>query len=295
MQQIEFGKQFNCPLVLCVGYFGCMHIGHVKLVDVARERANECGAKVALLTFDNNHLAVLGKEEKVLYTFDERLELYESIGVDVVITARFDENFRKKTGDEFVQELKRYKLESIVCGFDYSYGRDRQNAAALRDAMSNTCKVEIVEAVCINNVKVSTTLVKALLTQNKIEYANTLLSEPYFVCGIVSPGRHKGTEMGLPTANINVSAEKFLPKGVYGGYVALDGKKYRAVINVGQKPTFDLDNVNIEAHLIGYDGDLYNRKIKISLTDFLRQICKFDSEKQLIEQLYADKERVMND
>ena len=96
-----------------------MHRGHIRLVEEAKARARQYGAKTAMFTFSNNHLAVLGREEKVLYTFDERLSLYESLGVDVVITTCFDANFMRTTGGEFVERLKRYDLKCVVCGFDY--------------------------------------------------------------------------------------------------------------------------------------------------------------------------------
>ncbi len=295
MQQIEFGEQLNCPIVMCLGYFGCMHRGHIRLVEEAKARARQYGAKTAMFTFSNNHLAVLGREEKVLYTFDERLSLYESLGVDVVITTCFDANFMRTTGGEFVERLKRYDLKCVVCGFDYSYGSDRQDAADLRKALSDTCETEIVGAVCVDGVKVSTTLVRSLLLQNRIVEANSVLSEPFFIRGAVAHGRHKGSEMGFPTANISVDKEKFVPTGVFGGQVESGGSIYRAIINAGQKPTFGLANADVEAHLIGFCGNLYGREIKMSLTRYLRPIYKFDNEAQLIKQLQADREKVLND
>lgn len=272
-----------------------MHSGHIKLVRSARQIADWCDAKVALFTFVNNHLAVLGKSDKVVYTFEERLALYQSIGADIVVTARFDESFRCTTGAEFVDKLKKYNLKGVVCGFDYSFGSDRMGAAQLKSTLSDVCDVHIVDAICVDGVKVSTTLVKYLLANNQVEQVNKLLSEPFFVCGTVVHGKHKGSEMGFPTANIAVDKDKFLPLGVFGGYAGLDGKHYRAIVNVGQKPTFGLCNISVEAHLIGYSGDLYGKNLKLSLTRFLRPICKFENEAQLARQLQADKEMVLDD
>ncbi len=295
MQQIEFGKKLNCPIVLCLGYFGCMHNGHVKLVEVAQERARKTGAKLALFTFSNNHLKFLGKDTGVVYTFEERLHLYESLGVDVVLSAEFDEHFRSQTGEQFVLALKKYALNGVVCGFDYTFGKDRLGGKCLQTLLSDTCPVDIVDAICWDGVKISTTLVRKLLSQDKIEAVNNILSEPFFVEGKVVSGRHIGTEMGFPTANVQVDADKVLPIGVFGAVVSTDGKTYRAIVNIGQKPTFDLDCVNIEAHLIGFEGDLYDKHLKISLLKFLRPICKFDSKEDLAEQLKKDREEVQND
>lgn len=295
MQLIKFGEQLNCPVVVCLGYFGCMHVGHLRLVQSARQIADSCDAKVALFTFDNNHLAVLGRDDKIVYTFEERLALYESCGVDFVLTAHFDEKFRDTSGAEFVRLLRNYILKGVICGFDYSCGCDRMGADRLRFALSDVCGVQVVDAVCIDGVKVSTTLVKNLLASNRIERVNELLSEPYFVSGKVVYGRHKGGEMGFPTANVAVDNEKYLPLGVYGGIASVEGKQYKAIVNIGQKPTFDLNCITVEAHLIDFFEDLYGKKLKISLTRFLRPIRKFKDESQLEQQLQADKQKVMND
>ena len=295
MQVIELGKQLNCPIVLCLGYFGTMHSGHVKLLELAKQRARERQAKVALFTFSNNHLKVLGRESTVVYTYAERLELYKSLGIDVVIAAQFDEAFRASTSEQFIERLTKYKLQGIVCGYDYSCGSDRIDSKTLMKRLAGVCNVDIVDAICWNGVKISTTLVRDLLSRSKISTVNELLSEPYFVVGEVAHGRRVGSAMGFPTANLQVSSEKLLPIGVYGGMTQIDGKEYRAIINIGQKPTFGLDFVNIEAHVLNFNGDLYGKTLKVSLTRFLRPICKFSSANELAEQLKQDRETVLND
>lgn len=295
MQLIEFGKKLNTPIVICLGYFGCMHIGHVKLLELARIRAREHNAKVALFTFNNNHLRVLGKDAKVVYTFEERLTLYESLGVDYVVAATFNDMFRETTGEQFIERLKRYNLKGVVCGFDYRCGCDGMNSNQLKDRLADVCNVDIVDAICRNGEKISTTSVRKLLDESDIASVNVLLSQPYFLIGEVVHGRRVGSDMGFPTANLKLNSDKVLPIGVYGGQTIVDGKTYRAIVNVGQKPTFGLDYVNVEAHIIGFDGDLYNRTLKISLTKFLRPIRKFDSAEELIEQLKKDREVTLHD
>ena len=295
MQVIEFGKQLNCPIVLCLGYFGTMHSGHVKLLEVAKQLASENKAKVALFTFSNNHLKVLGKESTVIYTYPERLELYKSLGVDVVIAAEFNNKFRAYTGNQFVDQLVQYNLKGVVCGFDYTCGSDRMDCTRLARRLVNVCSIDVVEAICWNGVKVSTSLARNLLKNSDINTLNTLLSEPYFVIGEVAHGRHVGSEMGFPTANLQVSSEKMLPIGVYGGVTVINGKTYKAIVNIGQKPTFGLDYVNVEAHILNFDGDLYGKTLKVALTRFLRPIRKYKDANELVEQLKQDRETVLND
>ena len=295
MQLIEFGQKLNEPIVLCLGYFGCMHSGHVALLDVAKHRARECGAKVALFTFSNNHLRVLGKDLKLLYTFKERLLIYESLGVDYVLAAEFTDEFRKRSGEEFVRQLINYNLKGVVCGFDYTCGSDRLGSNDLQKALSALCPVDIVDAVCWNGSKVSTTLIRSILADNELELANDLLSEPYFLMGKVVSGRKVGAKIGFPTANLQIDADKLLAEGVYSGVVELDNKSYKCIVNIGNKPTFDVDSSTVEVHLIGFDGDLYGRTLKVSLTKFLRKITKFANPSELTRQLQTDKERVLND
>lgn len=295
MQLVEFGKKLNTPVVICLGYFGCMHKGHVGLVDVAKRRAAECGAKVALFTFSNNHLKVLGKEPTVVYTFDERLLIYESLGIDFVIAGKFDESFRATTGDEFLNELLRYNVKGVVFGTDYCCGSDRMNSIAARDKLLSTCTVDIVDTMLWHGEKISTTAVRKLLGSGDVATANQLLSEPYFVTGEVEAGRHVGKSMGFPTANLKISSEKALPIGVYGGHTVVDGNLYRCIVNIGHKPTFAVDSVTIEVHLINFNGNLYGRTLKVSLTKYLRGIQKFANADELSAQLARDKESVLHD
>lgn len=272
-----------------------MHKGHVKLLEVAKRRADELNAKIALFTFSNNHLKVLGKESKVVYTFDERLIVYQNLGVDYVLAAEFDNNFRGLTGVEFASMLASYNLKGAVCGFDYRCGSDRMDAQQFKNALANVCNVDVVEAICWNGVKISTTLIRDLLDKSDVESVNSLLSEPYFLTGKVVHGRHVGSSIGFPTANLQISSEKELPIGVYGGETEVDGRTYRAIVNVGQKPTFGLDYVNVEAHILDFEGDLYGQNLKVTLTKFLRPISKFSSANELVEQLKKDKEVVLHD
>ena len=169
------------------------------------------------------------------------------------------------------------------------------NCSALAERLASVCSVDIVDAICWNGIKVSTTLVRKMLTESDISTVNTLLSEPYFVIGEVVHGRGVGSVIGFPTANLQVSSEKLLPIGVYGGITEIEGKTYKAIVNVGYKPTFGLDYVNIEAHILDFDGDLYGKTLKVSLLRFLRPIRKYGDVNELVEQLKQDKDTVLND
>lgn len=296
MQVITFPEKLNTPIVLCLGYFGCMHKGHVKLLQTAKDLAKKRSAKTALFTFSNNHLRVLRKDALSLYTFRERLDIYASLNVDYIVAGNFDESFRRLTGREFLRMLENnYNLAGVVCGFDHSCGSDRLDCNGIKDFLSNFCSVEIVEQISVGDVKISTTLVRNLLSANDVLQANSLLSEPFFIQGQVVEGRGVGKTLGFPTANLRVDDDKFLPIGVYGGKTVIDGKEYRCIVNIGRTPTFEVDRIITEVHIIGFNGNLYGKTVKISLTKFLREIAKFASADELKKQLQKDRESVAND
>lgn len=296
MQIIKLGEQLNTPIVLCLGFFGTMHKGHVELLHRAKMRARMTNAKVALFTFDNNHLAVLNRDESVVYTYDERLSIYQSLGVDYVITSNFNDGFKKLTGKEFLSKLASYDLDSgIFCGFDYRCGSDRLDALSIRKYFKQTkdFPVYIVEQIDADGEKVSTSLIKKYISSNLIDKANALLSEPFFVDGKVIRGRGVGKTLGYPTANVSVPDEKMLPIGVFSANIIIDGIENRAIVNIGSAPTFGIERKTLEAHLLNFDGNLYGKTVKISLLKYLRPIKHFDSAQELSLQLQRDKEEAL--
>lgn len=294
MQIVKLGEKLNGPVVVCLGFFGCMHAGHAELVKRAKLRARMTNAKVALFTFSNNHLQVLKRDSTVVYTFEERLSIYKSLGIDYVITATFDDEFKKLTGKQFLSQFERYDLQGVVCGYDHCCGKDHLDAMGIRKFFKDPPVYIVEEQVCVSGEKISTSLIKQLLSYNQIERVNNLLSEPFFVIGKVVKGKGIGRTLGFPTANISYPAEKLLPSGVYGGVTVIDGVSYRLIVKIGQSPTFDVSST-CEALIIGFDGDLYGKTIKISLTKFLRSVYKFNSSEKLAMQLQLDKECVLND
>ncbi len=292
MEVVSLGQEYKEPIVLCLGFFDCMHVGHVKLLEQAKKLAN---AKVALFTFCNSHFETLRRPSKLIYTFNERLDIYQSLGVDVTINAKFDADFMALTGKAFLQEISKYNLRGVVCGADFTCGSDLFNATSVKEYLRDICPVEIVDLVKKDGQKVCSTLIRKLLCENKIQEANSYLSQPFFFLGTVEHGRMVGRNLGFPTVNLNIADEKIAPVGVYGGQVTVDNEKFLAIVNVGNVPTFGIDKQTVEAHLINFDRDLYGKQIKIALTSYLRPIQKFENAEALTQQLKKDIEVVLND
>lgn len=295
MQVISFGTKLNSKIVLCLGYFGCMHLGHVALLDKAKQLAADNNCRVALFTFENDVLDLQGKQGSAIFTFEERLKIYQNLGVDIVIKAKFDNAFRQTKGLEFLQQVAQYKLAAIVCGYDYTCGCDRIDSKQVQLYYSPLIDVTIINAVKYLNQKLSTSLVCSYLTDNKIERVNALLSQPFFLSGVVVKGRKVGSQMGFPTANIDVPSSKLLPIGVYAGECSVDGQIYKCIVNIGSKPTFDISVPTVEVHLINYSGDLYGRCLAVSINRFIRNIERFEDVHQLVEQLQKDREEAIYD
>ena len=159
--------------------------------------AAQCGAQVALFTFDNNHFRTLGKSTKLLYTFDERLSIYQSLGVQTVFRCTFDEQFRSLSGERFLKSLLAYDICGVVCGADYTCGSDRMGAEQVKAFLKDVCPVEIVPLLQQEGEKVCSSLVRKLLLECRIRQANALLSQPFFFTGKVRHGRNVGEKNGL--------------------------------------------------------------------------------------------------
>ena len=284
--------------VLALGYFDGVHIGHRAVVAAAKELAEESGAECGVFTFAGDLGGRFGKEHGMVYTTEERKELLlEDCGADFVYAAPCDEAFFALTKEAFLDWLEqRFPVEGYACGFDYTFGKGGAgNADFLRQyAAKRGRSFRAVEALTVGGEKVSSTEVKRLLREGEIEKANALLTRPYFVTGKVIRERGVGRAIGFPTVNLYPSDEKLrLKNGVYGGHAEADGKEYKAIVNYGSRPTFGLYAPLVEAHLIGYDGNLYGRTMRISFDTFLRDIRKFKGEEELKEQLQKDREEVL--
>ena len=288
MQVITYGQQLNNPIVLCLGYFETMHVGHMQLIDIAKKVAREENAEVALFTFDK-------KSDNELFTYRERLNLYQNAGISIVVKADFTADFKATKGKDFVKSLLGcLNVKAIVCGFDYTFGCDRCDAFDLTEVLEGKHRLFVVKSVDLCGEKVSSTRVRSLLNDNKIATVNTLLGHPYFISGTVVHGRGVGHSLGFPTANIVVDANKILPHGVFAAYTLINNKTYAAFVNIGAKPTFDVQTQTIEAHIIDFEGDLYGKQLQIYFIDYLRPTVKFDSEKDLVEQLKTDRQTTLN-
>ena len=281
------------PVVMALGYFDSVHLGHRKVIETARKIANENGCSLVVFTFKGNLKAKLkNADEKCVYLYNEREILLKEVGADEIYFAPVDVEFLSLTEMEFLQKIENsYDVKRFVCGTDYRFGKyGKGNVKTLKDyCEGKDCGVVVVDDFNFGGEKVSTTLIKSLLTDGKIEKANFLLGKEYFMTGTVFKDRHVGAKMGFPTVNIPIVNDKFRIKdGVYYGEVAVDGTAYKALINYGGRPTFSLDEKLVEAFLIDFNGDLYGKELTVVFKKRVRDVIKFESEDKLILQIKED-------
>lgn len=287
------------PVVLALGYFDSVHVGHREVILTAKRVAEQLKSKLVVFTFDGNLRAVIGKDKKsFVFSSKEREKLILSLGVDKVYFAPLTKEFLSLTKREFLNFLNElYNVKCYVSGSDYRFGKGAEGSVEyLREfAKEKKQKVITTPDVMCEGFKVSTTRVKEFLEKGDVKAVNKLLGTRYFVSGKVIHDRGVGRTLGYPTANVKVLKEKqTLRFGVYKGRVIVDGREYLAVINYGNRPTFNNENVVLEGHLIGYSGNLYDKEITFLFDDFIRDVKTFSSKEELIKQLEKDIEIVVN-
>lgn len=275
-------------IILCLGYFDGIHLGHQKLIKDAIAE----GHKVAVLTFDAPPSLVLGKikENRSLSSIADKVEFLEDIGVSYVYLMHFDETVAKLSKDEFIENvLKKINPIKLYCGEDYKFGMYGEGNPAY---LKNFFDIQVHGFECKNGHKISSRDIVEFVINGPIETANELLGRPYRINGLVVEGLHNGAKINFPTANVNLDYPYAFPKeGVYYGYAIVYDKKYRAIISIGNHPSImPLKKPIIEVHILDYSGNLYGKDIFVEFVKYSREIIRFDSLEELVDQLNEDRE-----
>ena len=282
----------------CIGYFDGLHRGHQELLKEMLKAASERGCGKAVITFDRDPLEVIsGKKQKQILSRDSLFSMLEKAGVDQVYLIPFDKEIAAMPAEDFLKDfLYRLQLETLVCGFDFRYGyKGSGNASTLKEAEDRPFEVRIVGEISEDGQKISSTAVKRFLGEGEIGQANRFLGYTYNLEGKVIHGLQNGRRMGFPTVNTELDPQLVLLKtGVYAGYAEANGSLYKAMINLGSNPTVSESSVlHLEAHLLGFEGDLYGEKIRLYFLKQLREEMRFANFEELQDQLRKDRETVL--
>jgi riboflavin kinase / FMN adenylyltransferase len=283
---------------LTVGVFDGVHRGHREIIGrlVAGAHANDAPAVV--LTFDPHPAKVLGRGDiKMLTLPGERAKLLGDLGVDVVITERFTRKLSTVTAFDFMSRLTRgLGLKRLLIGYDFALGRGREgNATRLTEIGSELgYAVEVVPALGDESGVISSTEIRKLVTVGNVAEAAHLMGHPYSLQGLVTHGDQRGRKIGFPTANLAYAREKVIPAGgIYACWAHVHNEKYRAAVNIGTNPTFTPDNktMNVEAHILDFDRDIYDEAVVLKFVGRLRDELKYDSVDALVKQIRRDVEQ----
>ncbi len=279
-----------------IGNFDGVHRGHQRLTARLAELARRDGVPAVILTFDPHPLYILRPEHAppCLTTLERKSELLEQAGATCVIAYPTDRALLELTPEEFFDNIIVAELRAagIIEGPNFCFGKDRKgDIGTLRDlSRARGVFMEVVEPVGGADRMISSSAIRSLVVAGQLVRAMELFGHPYRLRGRVVAGARRGRTIGFPTANLE-EIETLLPgDGVYGGIVSLDGTEYAAAINVGPNPTFDEQSRKIEAHLVGFSGDLYGRWLDVDFIGRLRDTCRFDGREALIRQLNDDVE-----
>ena len=286
----EIRKQKN-PVVACIGYFDGMHKGHQALVKATIEKAKELGVESGLITFDPDPWVTLrdAKDVKHITPLQQRINIAVELGIKNIFILNFTKEMAALSPVDFIKVLDSCNIKALICGFDYHYGQFGKGdiESLKRDA---DFEVIVIDAVSDSEGKISSTRITNLIEEGEVHKAEELLGYAYRVEGYVVHGNAKGRTIGYPTANVSVPSEYLEPKsGVYACFALIDGKKYKAMVNIGHNPTFNYtETMSLEAYILDFSGDLYDKRLKISFKYYLRPEKKFKYIGNLKMQLEQD-------
>ena len=286
----EIRKQKN-PVVACIGYFDGMHKGHQALVNATLEKAKELGVESGLITFDPDPWVTLrdAKDVKHITPLQQRINIAVELGIKNIFILNFTKEMAALSPVDFIKVLDSCNIKALICGFDYHYGQFGKGdiESLKRDA---DFEVIVIDAVSDSEGKISSPRITNLIEEGEVHKAEELLGYAYRVEGYVVHGNAKGRTIGYPTANVSVPSEYLEPKsGVYACFALIDGKKYKAMVNIGHNPTFNYtETMSLEAYILDFSGDLYDKRLKISFKYYLRPEKKFKYIGNLKMQLEQD-------
>ncbi|MBO8158310.1 bifunctional riboflavin kinase/FAD synthetase [Thermosyntropha sp.] len=289
---------YDKPLYLALGNFDGIHVGHQKLIGQAIEQAHSNNGLAAAFIFDPHPSRVINpsKAPKLLLSKERKAEMLENMGLDVLIYNSFTDEISKWTPEEFVKKVivDRIKAKEVFVGFNYSFGHKGIGNPELLKSLGELYgfKVNVVPPVEVGGQIASSSLVRTLLLEGEIKEAHKILGYYPFIEGIVVEGEKRGRKIGFPTANLVVDEDIIIPgKGVYAAVADINGEKYKCMVNIGNKPTFHKDfPVSVEAHLLDFNDFIYEKLLKITFLEKMRDEKKFQGVEELIEQLKRDSE-----
>jgi riboflavin kinase/FMN adenylyltransferase len=288
------------PTVLTLGVFDGLHLGHQSIMKTVVERAQQIGAVPTAITFDPHPRAVLYPDSAppLLQTLDQRLGAFEVLGIEQVIVVRFNRDFASQDAELFLRDIVvgRLQAKEVYLGKGFAFGKNRGGNIELMRKLASEIGflAEEVQEVCLRDHRISSSAIRTLLSEGKVNLARRMLGRPYGIEGQIVKGVQRGRTIGFPTANLK-PVNRVIPKfGVYATAVLIDGIWRRAITNVGVRPTFENEvEPSIETFVFDFDGDLYGDVLRVRFLHRIRDERKFAGIDELKAQINHDSKRAL--
>ncbi|MBP9191511.1 MAG: bifunctional riboflavin kinase/FAD synthetase [Ignavibacteria bacterium] len=286
-----------------VGTFDGVHCGHKEIIRKLNAVKDSKGLRSVIVTFDPHPQIVLRNRShdiKILSTLSEKLEIFKELNIDLVYVINFTKEFSQTPAERFYKDylIEKIGMTDLILGYDHMFGKNREgNFDTLKELSGKyDFTVDKVEEYKPDGEHISSTVIRNLLEEGNVEKAERLLGRYYSLEGIVVKGKKLGREIGFPTANIQIDDEfKLIPKtGIYATEVFLGNEKFYGMMNIGTNPTVTDDkSIKIEVNIFDFNKDVYGEKIRVNLTNYIREEKKFKSLDELMENITGDKEEIL--
>jgi riboflavin kinase/FMN adenylyltransferase len=290
--------------VLTIGTFDGVHLGHAKIIERLRKKATEVDGESIIITFDPHPRFVVAPNStpiELLSTSQEKIKALQALRVDNVVIVPFTKAFSDISAEAYIRDfiVSNFHPHTIIIGYDHHFGKNRQGNYQLLESVKATYGFQLEEIPVqeIEHIAISSTKIRAALHIGDIKKANELAGKYYTLEGVVIHGEKRGRLIGFPTANVHVGdAHKLIPaNGVYAVKAYLKETIYKAMLNIGVRPTVSSNNHrSIEVNIIDFDQDIYDETLRIEFVDKLRDETKFNGIDELITQLTIDKQDALS-
>ncbi len=295
--QLDTGGRKVC---LAIGVFDGVHLGHQQIIRQTVSDARQHDGLALVVTFDRHPNAIVAPQRVPLQISSrpQKLHAIATLGADALLEIPFDRNFSEKSGEQFIRELAHDlgPIISICVGAGFVFGHKRSGTVELLKALGAELhfKVHGHAAVELDGELVSSTRIREAIRAGQLDAASQMLGRPYALAGTVIKGDQLGRQLGFPTANLDVAGLVLPPNGVYAGRVKVNGNSFRTALNIGLRPTVasGQPQLRVEAHVLDFKGDLYDRELEVEMGEKLRDEKKFSSPAELRDQIQRDVEAV---
>ena len=296
-RSIDFLPQFR-NAVITIGTFDGVHLGHQKIIDALVNEAHSVSGESVLITFDPHPRKIVNPAQslQLINTLDEKIELLNEKGIDHVVVVPFTEAFSEQSPELYIKDflISRFHPHTIIIGYDHHFGKNRGGNYKLLEDKADEYNYNLLEIPkhVIDEIGISSTKIRQAILHSNIDTTNKLLGYEFFLEGLVVEGDKLGRQLGYPTANLVYTNEDkiHLGEGVYAVYASVEGMTKPGMMSIGKRPTLNDTTEKVEVNLFDFAGDLYGKKMKVTVRKYLRPQEKYNSLAELVQQIDRDKQ-----